>query len=88
MEKDTALWHKVSESEKQEILEKAKKIMDDFHKALEKVENLEESRVERDEFEREEKEAWKTDSEFRDIMFKNAGKTKDECIEAEWGKWL
>lgn len=71
-----------------EILKQAKKIMDNFHSALKDVEKLEESRVERDECEREEGEGWKTDSEFREIMFKNAGKTKDECIEAEKGKWI
>ena len=71
----------------EEILEQAKKIMDNFHEALKDVENLEDSRVERDECEREETESWKTDSEFREIMFKNAPRTKDDCIEAEKGKW-
>jgi hypothetical protein len=72
----------------EEILEQAKKIMDNFHEALKDVEKLEESRVERDECEREEAEGWKTDSEFCDIMFKNAPRTKDDCIEAERGKWV
>jgi hypothetical protein len=71
----------------EEILKQAKKIMDNFHEALKDVEKLEESRVERDECEREEKEVWKTDSEFRNIMLENAPKTKDDCIEAEKGKW-
>ena len=70
-----------------EILKQAKKIMDNFHEAMKDVEKLEESRVERDECEREEKGGWKTDSEFRKVMFKNPPKTKDECIEAEKGKW-
>ena len=71
----------------EEILEQAKRIMDSFHEALKSADMLEESRVERDECEREEKEPWKADSEFREIMFENAGKTKDDCIEAEKGKW-
>ena len=72
----------------EEILKQAKKIMDNFHEALKDVEKLEESRVERDECEREEKEPGKTDSEFRKIMLENAPKTKDDCIEAEKGKWV
>jgi len=71
-----------------EILEQAKKIMDSFHEALKDVEKLEEARVERDECKREEKAGQLGDSEFREIMFKNAGKIKDECIEAEKGKWI
>jgi hypothetical protein len=71
----------------QEILRQAKSIMDNFHVALKGVENLEESRVERDECERPDGEGWKTDSEFRKIMFENAPKTKDDCIEAEKGAW-
>ena len=72
----------------EEILEQAKRIMDRFHEALKSADKLKESRVERDECEREEKEPWKADSEFRKIMLQNAPKTKDECIEAEKGKWV
>jgi len=75
----------------QEILKQAKKIMDNFHSALKDVENLEESRVEREECERREGEketGEKNDSEFWEIMMKNAPKTKNDCIEAEKGKWV
>jgi hypothetical protein len=49
-------WHKVSDSEKNSIKKEAKKIMDDFSKALEKIDKKGEiiEGVERDEFEREE----------------------------------
>ena len=88
MDKDTALWHKVSDEEKQEILIKAKKIMDDFHKTLAKVEKeVKETAVERDECSREETETLENNSEFRKIMFENAPQTKDDCIEAEKGGW-
>ena len=70
-----------------EILRQAKQIMDSFHNALRDVEKLEENRVERDECEREEKAGELGDSDFRKIMFKNAPKVKDDCIEAEKGKW-
>ena len=70
-----------------EILKQAKKIIDNFHEALKDVEKLEEARVERDECEREEKIGQLGDSEFRKVMFKNAPRTKDDCIEAEKGAW-
>lgn len=89
MEKETALWHKVSDDEKKEILEQAKEIMDNFHRALDKVENeTVEVKVERDECERKETKANIASEEFRKAMFKNAGKIKDDCIEAERGKWV
>ena len=72
----------------QEILKQAKGIIDSFHNALKDVEKLEEVKVEREEFEREEKEGENGNSEFREIMFKNAPKVKDDCIEAERGKWV
>jgi|WetSurMetagenome_2_1015567.scaffolds.fasta_scaffold48720_1 hypothetical protein len=73
--------------DKSEILKQAKSIMDNFHGALKDVEELEESRVERDECERKEVGAWESDPEFRKIMFENAPHVKDDCIEAEKGAW-
>ena len=88
MEKESALWHRVSEKEKEEIKQSAKKIMDNFADALAEIEKkAPETSVERDEFERQEKEPWQSDSYFREIMFKNAPKTKGDCIEAEKGEW-
>ena len=88
MEKESALWRKVSPEEKSEILKQAKSIMDNFANALKAVEKkVPESRVERDEFERQEQEPANSDSEFREIMFKNAPAKKGECIEAEKGGW-
>lgn len=74
--------------EKDEILEQAKGIIDSFHNALKDVEKLEEVRVERKECERSEGEGENGNSEFREIMFKNSPRTKDDCIEAERGKWV
>lgn len=72
-----------------EILEQAKKIIDSFHNALASVEKeAPEFRIDRDECEREEKGQQETSSEFRKIMFKNAPRIKNECVEAERGKWL
>ena len=90
MEKESALWHRISDKEKEEIKQSAKKIMDNFAGALAEIEKkAPETAVERDEFERQEtKETEKTDSDFREIMFKNAPKTKNDCIEAEKGEWV
>ncbi|MBI2046586.1 hypothetical protein HYT26_00275 [Candidatus Pacearchaeota archaeon] len=87
--KESALWHRVSGREKEEIKQSAKKIMDSFASSLEEIEKkAPETAVERDEFERQEtKETEKTDSDFREIMFRNAPKTKNDCIEAEKGGW-
>ena len=73
--------------DKDKVLKEAKLIIDKFHKSLSGVEKLEESRVERDECERQEKELGETSQEFKKIMFKNAPKTSGDCIEAERGKW-
>jgi hypothetical protein len=86
-EKESALWHRVSENEKKDIEIQAKKIMDNFHEALEKVEKAPESRVERDECAREEKEGSNPDEEFRKLMLKNAKSKNSDCIIAEKGAW-
>lgn len=76
------------EKDKEKILKDAKRIIDNFYNALASVEKgAPESRVERDECERAEGEGEEPDKEFREIMFKNAPKTKNECIEAEKGAW-
>ena len=71
----------------EKIKEQAKKIMDSFAGALEKVE-VEEAKVEREQDRRQEKEGKEADFEFRNIMFENAPKTKNNCIEAEKGSWV
>jgi Asp-tRNA(Asn)/Glu-tRNA(Gln) amidotransferase C subunit len=73
--------------DKEEIKRQAKEIMDNFARALAKVKVVE-GKVERKEDRREEKEGEEADSDFRKIMFENAPKTKDGCIEAEKGEWL
>ncbi len=72
---------------KEEIQKQAKKIMDSFANALEKV-KIEESRVERKEDRRAEGEGFSGNPAFRKIMLENAPNVKDECIEAEKGGWL
>jgi len=87
MEKESALWHRVSEEEKKDILIDAKKIMDKFNDALAAVEKAPESKVERDECERKEGEGNKPDEDFRRLMMKNARNKNSDCIIAEKGAW-
>ena len=88
IEKESALWHRISDREKEEIKQSAKKIMDNFAGALAGIEKkVPETAVERQEFERQEKEPRQTDAYFREIMLRNAPKTKGDCIEAEKGGW-
>ena len=73
--------------EKQEIQRQAKKIMDDFVRALDKSKVKEETVfVERKQDRREARDE-KADNDFREIMLKNAPETKDDFIIAEKGEW-
>jgi predicted Asp-tRNA(Asn)/Glu-tRNA(Gln) amidotransferase subunit C len=71
------------------IKRQAKQILDNFADALASVEKdfKEEEGVERDEFEREEGDEKKCDSEFRQAFLKNAPAHDDDFIIAERGEW-
>ena len=71
----------------EEIKRQAKEIIDKFSKALENI-SMKETRVERENDRRKEEEGNFADSDFREIIFKNAPKTKNFFIEAEKGAWL
>jgi len=82
------LYHKVSEEEKEEIKKQAKEIMEKFSKKLAKVDKkIPEPLIEREEFEREEKEGLETASDFRERMFENAPQKNKDFIIAEKKKW-
>ncbi len=84
-----ALWHKVSEEEKEKIREQAKKIMDNFAAVLEPLEHeTREVRIERQEDTRQEINGKEADPEFRKIMFKNAKNKNGKHIIAEKGEWV
>jgi len=70
----------------QEIKKQAKKIMDDFVKALDKVKVEEKFGAQRKQFLRE-KIAKEQDKEFKQRMLKNAPKTKGDYIVAEKKSW-
>ena len=83
------LWREVSEKEKEEIRVKAKSIIDDFSKELEKIgkEKVSEYSVEREGCEREEGSSEKASEIDRDVMFKNAPSKNNDFIIAEKGAW-
>ncbi len=71
----------------EQIKQEAKKILDKFAKALERVKQTPEFYVERDEDRRVESSGSPSDDSFRKIFFENAPSVKNECIEAEKGVW-
>ena len=92
------LFHKVSDSEKEEIKKEAKDIMDKFSKKLSSIDKkISEPLIERDEFEREERCSDKNefkdliedkmDSDFRKRMLENAPQKNKDFIIAEKKKW-
>jgi len=82
------MWRRLSELEKKEIEKKAKKVMEDFAKTLEKLPARKEGIVEREVFEREENNLFESDKDFRMIMLENAPKKEDNCIIGEKGAWV
>ena len=98
------LWHSVSEKEKEDIKKQAKGIMDSFSKKLSSIkEKISEPIIERDDFERIERqkaeplaasssrsqsnEGNSCDEDFRKRMFDNAPNKIGDCIVAEKGAW-
>ncbi len=82
------LWRKLSDNEKKEIEKRAKNIMINFSKALEKIPGIKETFVEREKFDREEKGGVSCDNDFRKLMLKNAPSHDKDFIIAEKGKWI
>ncbi|MEK6873457.1 MAG: hypothetical protein AABW91_01320 [Nanoarchaeota archaeon] len=83
------LWRRLSDKERKEVEQKAKKIMLEFGKTLEKLPEIPEAIVDREKFEREEGlvDNEKCSADFRDLMFENAPNKNDDCIIAEKGEW-
>jgi hypothetical protein len=72
-----------------EIENQAKHILDKFAKALEKVESesSNEGFVEREKFERIEKEGYESDLDFKKLILDNAPSKNSDFIIAEKGGW-
>jgi len=81
------LFHKVSEKEKEQIREQAKKIVDDFSRQLDKIkEKVEGSFIERGEGQREEGKI-KCNELSRETFFENALDKNGDFIVGESKKW-
>lgn len=78
----------MEEKEREAIRQKAKEIMDNFAKELDKIKEIAESCVEREEDRRHEDEGKLPDTDFRKRLFENASSKDDECIVAEKGGWI
>ncbi len=83
---ENALWHKVSEKEKEEIKKQAKHLMDEFSLKLEKIKTSE-TWFENDSGMRREGSGWETDKEFLDTIFCNAPDVEDNLFIGEKGGW-
>ncbi len=71
------------------IKEQAKGILDSFVEELDKVQGLEEARVEREEDRRKENGGKdKCDSFFREKMLNNSKNSRDGYIKSSKGKWV
>ncbi len=82
------LFHEVSEKEREEIKAEAKNIMDSFSKKLAKVEKkISEPLIERDDFERAEKNSSELDEDFRKRVFDNAPMKNKDFLIAEKKGW-
>jgi Asp-tRNA(Asn)/Glu-tRNA(Gln) amidotransferase C subunit len=71
----------------EQILKQAKKMMDEFISALDKVKVSEKFGARRDEQVRSPEEECEDSSEFRKRIFKNAPKIKDEYFLMEKKEW-
>jgi len=72
---------------KQQIQKQAKEIIDKFAKALSKVNSDEEGYVDRENFERVEKEGKDCDKDFKKNMLDNAPEHNDDFVLVETGGW-
>ena len=75
--------------DKEQIQKQAKQLLDKFALALEEVDkqSIEESYVDRDEFERVEGKGREYDSKFKQKLLQNAPQHDDDFIIVEKGSW-
>jgi Asp-tRNA(Asn)/Glu-tRNA(Gln) amidotransferase C subunit len=82
------LWRKVSKQEKEDIKKQAKRIIDNFSNNLSKLNiPLEESIIERNLCQREEKESKEERKFSKKIMFENAKEKNNNFIIGERKSW-
>jgi hypothetical protein len=82
-------WHEVTDAEKKEIQKDTKSLLNEFSTKLASIKGIEEHFTSKvaENGQREEETPWKTQPDFRDLMFLNAPFVEDEFITAEKGGW-
>lgn len=80
------MWHSVTEQEKEEIKENAKKLLDEFSAKLDKIKSVEPESDKKENL-RTEGMGKLTNDDFREIMLDNAPMIEDGLIIAETGAW-
>jgi len=80
------VWHQVTEAEKQEIRDNAKKLLNEFSSKLNKIKSVE-TKSDKKENLRVESSGKLNEEEFREIMFDNAPLVENGLIIAETGHW-
>lgn len=73
--------------DKEKIEKQAKKIMDDFISALDKVQEIKQEFGQEREEQLRKPEKPEESKEFRERIFKNAPKVKDDCLVMEKKSW-
>jgi Asp-tRNA(Asn)/Glu-tRNA(Gln) amidotransferase C subunit len=80
------LFRKLSDKDREDVKKQVDSILDSFSKKLSQIKiNVNESFIERDEFER--AEGGKAEELSREIMFENAPDKNKDFIVGEKGKW-
>ena len=81
-----SLWHEVTESEREQIKQDSKSLMNEFANKLSRIKSKA-IHFENDSGFRDEGSPWETPEDFRDLTFANAPFVEDEFIVAEKGSW-
>lgn len=84
--KEKSLWHEVTNKEKEDIKKDVRHLLNEFASKLERTKYPKLNPKKAGEL-RSEGSGWKTDQDFRDLMFLNAPFVEDNLIIAEKGKW-
>lgn len=85
-DKSGALWHEVTEEEKEQIRQDSKNLLTEFASKLDAI-KAPEGHFENDPGTREEGTGWKTDEEFLSTTLSNAPFVEEKAIVAEKGAW-
>jgi len=84
--KGGALWHEVTQEEKDQIKQDSKRLLTEFASKLSKI-SAPENHLENGNGTRQEGTGWETDEEFKNTTLANAPFVEDNFLVAEKGAW-